>query len=238
METMFTRHIYDDLVSVKVDQVELQGSLVIPEGATGIVVLVNGGGNSCYHPCNIYLAKFLRKVGFATLIIDLLTLEEEAIDARTKHLHFDIELLASRLAGCTAWLAQYPHTHNLAVGYFGANTGAGAALVAAATLAKAVQAVVSRGGRVDLAGSALSHVQAPTLMIVGGYDTPLILMNKFATAQLNTQKQLKIIPQATHLFAEAGKLEAVAELASDWFTRYLPKEKISGFHQSLLVISH
>jgi dienelactone hydrolase len=167
------------------------------------------------------VAQVLSQAGLATLLIDLLTPEEEMIDLRTRHLRFDIGLLASRLVGATDWLTQNPATQTLRIGYFGASTGAGAALVAAADRPEAVGAIVSRGGRPDLAGSALSRVRAPTLLIVGGYDIPVIGMNQAAQAQLRGINHLEIVPGATHLFEEPGTLEEVARLASQWFKRYL-----------------
>jgi dienelactone hydrolase len=163
----------------------------------------------------------LREAGLATLLIDLLTPEEEEVDLRTRHLRFYIRLLAERLAGATHWLAQNPDTQDLRVGYFGASTGAGAALVAAARLPGDIGAVVSRGGRPDLAGENLSRVQAPTLLIVGENDLPVVDMNQEALAQLRVEKKLEIVPGATHLFEEPGALEEVARLAADWFVRHL-----------------
>jgi putative phosphoribosyl transferase len=209
------------LVSVPAGEVQLEGNLVIPNMATGIVLFAHGSGSGRHSPRNQYVAEILHQNGLATLLIDLLTQEEEAIDLITRHLRFDIPLLASRLVGTTDWLTQNPETQNLAVGYFGASTGAGAALVAAAQRPQDVKAIVSRGGRPDLAGSALPHVQAPTLLIVGGYDTPVIAMNQDALHNLCINKHLEIIPRATHLFEEPGALAAVAQLASKWFTRYL-----------------
>jgi putative phosphoribosyl transferase len=209
------------LVSVPAGEVQLEGNLIIPNTATGIVLFAHGSGSGRHSPRNQYVAEVLHQNGLATLLIDLLTQEEEAIDLITRHLRFDIPLLASRLVNTTDWLTQNPETQNLAVGYFGASTGAGAALVAAAQRPQAVKAIVSRGGRPDLAGSALPHVQAATLLIVGGYDTPVIAMNQDALHQLRIEKHLEIIPRATHLFEEPGALAAVAQLASQWFTRYL-----------------
>ncbi|ALB42030.1 MULTISPECIES: dienelactone hydrolase family protein [Nostocales] len=221
MDRTLTQHPQEHLVSVTAGKVNLEGNLMIPNGAMGVVLFAHGSGSSRHSPRNRYVAGVLQQAGLATLLIDLLTAEEEEIDLRTRHLRFDIGLLASRLVGATDWLQQNPDTCNLKVGYFGASTGAGAALVAAAECPEAVQAIVSRGGRPDLAGSALSHVKAPTLLIVGGYDTPVIAMNEDALAQLHSVKRLEIIPRATHLFEEPGKLAAVAQLASEWFTHYL-----------------
>lgn len=221
MDRTLTHHSQEYLVSVTAGTVKLEGNLVIPDGATGIVLFAHGSGSSRYSPRNRYVAEVLQQAGLATLLIDLLTTEEEEIDLRTRHLRFDIGLLASRLVGATDWLTQNPSTQQLKLGYFGASTGAGAALVAAAERPEIVQAIVSRGGRPDLAGSALAHVKAPTLLIVGGYDTPVIAMNEDALAQLHSPKRLEIIPKATHLFEEPGKLATAAQLASEWLTRYL-----------------
>ena len=211
----------EQLVSVITDNVNLEGNLVIPHGAIGIVLFAHGSGSSRYSPRNRYVAEVLQQAGLATLLLDLLTLEEEEIDLRTRHLRFDIGLLASRLVGATDWLLQNPDTQQLKIGYFGASTGAGAALVAAAKRGEVVKAIVSRGGRPDLAGSALPEVKAPTLLIVGGDDLPVIAINEDAIAQLHSIKRLEIVPGATHLFAEPGKLTAVANLAREWFTHYL-----------------
>jgi putative phosphoribosyl transferase len=201
--------------------VELEGNLGVPEGARGVVLFAHGSGSGRHSPRNRQVARALREAGLATLLIDLLTPEEEEADLRTGHLRFDIGLLAQRLAGATGWLAQNPDTRDLRVGYFGASTGAGAALVAAAERPEAVGAVVSRGGRPDLAGDALSLVKAPTLLIVGGNDVPVIGMNEEAMEQIRAEKRLEIVPGATHLFEEPGALEEVAQLAADWFTRHL-----------------
>jgi pimeloyl-ACP methyl ester carboxylesterase len=163
----------------------------------------------------------LNEANLATLLIDLLTPHEEEVDFNTSYLRFDIGLLAKRLGGATDWLSQYPDTRHLPVGYFGASTGAGAALVAAAERPDVVGAVVSRGGRPDLAGAALAHVRAPTLLIVGGNDIQVIQLNRVALAQLRCEKQLVIVPGATHLFEERGALEEVARLAREWFRRHL-----------------
>lgn len=213
----------ESLVLVKAGSVSLEGNLTIPQGAKGIVLFAHGSGSSRHSPRNRYVASVLQAAGLATLLIDLLTAEEEIIDMRTRHLRFDIDLLAKRLVGATDWLQQNPSTENLRIGYFGASTGAAAALVAAAERPEVVSAIVSRGGRPDLAGAALPRVKAPTLLIVGGYDYPVIEMNQSALAQLRTEKQLVIVPRATHLFEEPGALEQVARLATQWFERYLNK---------------
>lgn len=201
--------------------VTLEGDLVVPVSAAGVVLFAHGSGSSRHSPRNRSVAGVLQQAGLATLLVDLLTPEEEQADLHTAHLRFDIALLAERLVGATDWLAGEPDTGSLRVGYFGASTGGGAALVAAADRAEGVGAVVSRGGRPDLAGAALSRVQAPTLLIVGGNDTPVIDMNRWAMSQLRAEKQLAIVPGATHLFEEPGALEEVSRLARDWFLRYL-----------------
>ena len=217
-------------ISVTAGSVTLKGNLGVPEGAKGVVLFAHGSGSSRHSPRNRYVAQVLRQRQLATLLIDLLTQSEEAIDRRTRHLRFDIGLLAPRLIDTTEWLNQHPATRNLKVGYFGASTGSAAALVAAAERPDTVSAIVSRGGRPDLAGSALSRVRAPTLLIVGGNDIPVIGMNREALAQLRTEKQLEIIPGATHLFEEPGALEKVAELASQWFNRYLTTADEQNLH--------
>jgi len=167
------------------------------------------------------VARVLREGGLATLLIDLLTSEEEKIDRRTRHLRFDINLLAGRLVGATDWLSQHPDTRDLHIGHFGSSTGAAAALMAATERPDVVESIVSRGGRPDLAGPVLSQVEAPTLLIVGGNDIPVIELNQQALAQLRIEKKLEIVPGATHLFEEPGALEQVAQLARQWFQRYL-----------------
>jgi pimeloyl-ACP methyl ester carboxylesterase len=186
-----------------------------------VVLFAHGSGSSRHSPRNQYIARVLHKSGLGTLLIDLLTADEESIDQYTRHLRFDIELLALRLIGTTDWLRQHPLTHELAIGYFGASTGAGAALLAAADRPDVVRAVVSRGGRPDLAGPALMRVHAPTLLIVGGADAPVIDLNERAMDLLECEKELRIVPGATHLFEEPGALEEVAQLAADWFARHL-----------------
>ena len=206
---------------VSAGPVELEGNLGMPQGVRGVVLFAHGSGSGRYSPRNRYVARVLREAGLATLLIDLLTAEEEEVDLRTRHLRFDIGLLAERLVGATGWLRNEPDTRNLKIGYFGASTGAGAVLVAAAERPDEVGAVVSRGGRPDLAGEALSRVEAPTLLIVGGSDVPVIGMNEEALGRMHVEKRLEIVPGATHLFEEAGALEEVARLAAAWFRRYL-----------------
>jgi pimeloyl-ACP methyl ester carboxylesterase len=209
------------LVQVPAGTVTLDGNLTLPEYAQAIVLFAHGSGSSRHSPRNRYVARVLNEAKLATLLIDLLTLHEEVIDTRTAHLRFDIDLLAERLVDATDWLTQFPDTKHLPIGYFGASTGAAAALAAAAVRPDAVGAVVSRGGRPDLAGSALPRVRAPTLLIVGGDDRQVIELNRAALAQLRCEKQLVIVPAATHLFEEPGALDEVARLARDWFQRYL-----------------
>lgn len=214
----------EHLVKVSVAKVILEGNLGRPKGAKGVVLFAHGSGSSRHSPRNRYVAQVLRKSGLATLLIDLLTSEEEAIDIYTAHLRFNIALLAERLVGATDWLAQNPDIQDLRIGYFGASTGAAAALVAATERPGVIHAIVSRGGRPDLAGPALPRVQAPTLLIVGGNDIPVIEINQEALKQLRAEKKLVIVPGATHLFEEPGKLEEVAQLATDWFMRYLSRQ--------------
>ena len=211
-------------VRIPAGTVSLQGDLARPDDCRAIVLFAHGSGSSRHSPRNRYVAGVLRRAGLATLLMDLLTEEEEAIDARTAHLRFDITLLAERLVAATDWLASEPTTGGLAVGYFGASTGAGAALVAAARRPDAVGAIVSRGGRPDLARGALARVTAPTLLIVGGHDLPVIDMNREAMAQMRAEVRLEIVPGATHLFEEPGTLEVVARMARDWFARHLARQ--------------
>lgn len=211
-------------VRVRVGDVELQGNLQVPHGAEGIVVFAHGSGSGRHSPRNRFVADVLVNTGLATLLIDLLTEGEEAIDRQTTKLRFDIRLLAERLVGVTDWLAADPSTADLSVGYFGASTGAAAALIAAAERTRTVRAIVSRGGRPDLAGPVLHRVQQPTLLIVGGADDVVIQLNRQALEQLAGIKQLVIIPGATHLFEESGALEQVAALAGEWFLRYVEEK--------------
>jgi len=211
-------------VRVSAGQVILEGNLGLPENPRGVVLFAHGSGSGRHSPRNIFVAEQLRKASLATLLIDLLTEEEEVVDHYTMHLRFDIGLLADRLAGAIDWLAAEPLTDELPVGCFGASTGAGAALVAAARRPDRVQAVVSRGGRPDLAGESLPAVRAPTLLIVGGHDRVVIGLNEQAQAHLaSPMKELVIVPGATHLFEEPGTLEEVARLAAEWFTRHLAR---------------
>ena len=199
----------------------LDGDLVIPATAQGVVLFAHGSGSSRFSPRNQYVANALQQAGLATLLMDLLTPAEEALDAQTAHLRFDIRLLAERLVAATNWLRQEPATRDFVPGYFGASTGGGAALVAAADRPDRVRAVVSRGGRPDLAGSALENVTAPTLLIVGGRDTPVMDMNRDAMQRMIAEVQLETVPGATHQFEEPGALDAVARLGAEWFAKWL-----------------
>jgi putative phosphoribosyl transferase len=206
-----------DEVGIPSGPATLNGNLKIVDGATALVLFVHGSGSSRHSPRNQFVARMLNDAGLATLLFDLLTPEEEVIDARTAQHRFNISLLAERLVHATKWAKQQPPTRDLGIGYFGSSTGGGAALVAAAELPGQVGAIVSRGGRPDLAGEALPKVQAPTLLIVGGEDDVVIELNQLARAQMRCEVKLEIIPGATHLFEEPGALERVAKLASDWF---------------------
>jgi putative phosphoribosyl transferase len=213
-------------VRVAAGRVTLDGDLGLPQGARAVVLFAHGSGSGRYSSRNRHVARLLNEAKLATLLIDLLTVDEEAIDAQTAHLRFDIALLARRLVGATDWLIDNDDTRTLNIGYFGASTGAGAALVAAAERGDVVGAVVSRGGRPDLAGPVLQGVQTPTLLIVGGNDVSVIRLNQAAYEQLRCEKQLVIVPGATHLFEEPGALDQVAYLARDWFGRHLePKAR-------------
>ena len=208
-------------VPIPAGTVTLEGTLAIPRNSEGVVLFAHGSGSSRHSPRNRFVAEQLREAKLATLLVDLLTAEEEAVDARTRELRFDIGLLAERLGTAIDWLARQPETRELGVGLFGASTGGGAALVAAAKRPDAVGAVVSRGGRPDLAGDALPSVRAPTLLIVGGNDRPVIEMNRAAMSRMRALVQLEIVPGATHLFEEPGTLDTVARLARRWFVSHL-----------------
>jgi dienelactone hydrolase len=210
-------------VMVTSDSVTLRGLLGVPKTARGVVLFAHGSGSGRLSSRNNFVARSLQDAGLATLLIDLLSEEEERVDAGTGHLRFDIAFLAKRLEAATTWLSDTADTRSLDVGYFGASTGAAAALVAAAEMPDNVAAVVSRGGRPDLAGEHLADVKAPTLLIVGSRDVPVIPLNEDAYAQLRCAKKLEIVPGASHLFEEPGTLEVVSRLASSWFLRYLGK---------------
>ena len=208
-------------VYVPVGGVRLAGDLTVPDGARAIVLFAHGSGSSRFSSRNQFVARVLERGGLATLLIDLLTPDEDRIDQRTAHLRFDIQLLAARLVAIVDWMRKQTHLRDFPIGMFGASTGGGAALRAAAARPDDVFAVVSRGGRPDLAGAALGEVGAPTLLIVGGGDLPVIAMNREAMARMSGEASLEIIPGATHLFEEPGALERVAALASGWFKQYL-----------------
>ena len=207
-------------VEIPVGHSWLTGDLMIPADASGLVLFAHGSGSSRNSPRNQFVAALLREAGVGTLLFDLLTPQEELLDIETAELRFDICLLAHRLKAATNWVMNDPQTKEMPIGYFGASTGGGAALVAAAELGDHIKAVVSRGGRPDLAGSALPLVIAPTLLIVGELDYPVITINRTALSQLRCEKRLQIVPGATHLFEEPGRLEEVGYLAADWFAKH------------------
>ena len=214
---------HEQLVRVAIGNAHLEGNLAVSDEAQGIVLFVHGSGSSRHSPRNRYVAQLLRRAGLATLLIDLLTEEEEEFDLRTRRLRFDIALLTDRVESATDWLTSFRLTERLRIGYFGASTGAAAALAAAANYGELIGAVVSRGGRPDLAGAALPLVLAPTLLIVGGADVPVLELNEEAFEDLTStrEKRLEVVPGASHLFEEPGALEQVGALAADWFQHYL-----------------
>jgi putative phosphoribosyl transferase len=209
--------------AVQIPPHSLDGDLAVPENATGLVIFAHGSGSSRHSSRNRAVARELNAGGLATLLMDLLTRQEEQVDLRTRHLRFDIDMLAERLVGAAEWAGEDRETRDLMIGYFGASTGGGAALVAAALRPERIGAVVSRGGRPDLAGAALPRVTAPTLLIVGGEDYPVIEMNEEAMRALRCEKRMEIVPGATHLFEEPGTLERVADLARTWFHQHLAR---------------
>jgi putative phosphoribosyl transferase len=221
MDRTLESQVEERSIQVASGLINLEGDLRIPENARGVVLFAHGSGSSRNSSSNRSVAEEFNKAGFATLLIDLLTQHEEEIDNQTGQLRFNIDLLAERLIEITEWLAQNLEIYKRKVGYFGASTGAAAALVAAAQRPKGICAIVSRGGRPDLAEASLSNVQAPTLLIVGERDTPVIRMNQEALEQLQVEKKLAIVSEATHLFEEPGTLEVVARLSSEWFEQYL-----------------
>jgi putative phosphoribosyl transferase len=210
-------------VSIQTDHVTLEGTLGVPADANGMVLFAHGSGSSRFSPRNRFVARVLRDAGLGTLLLDLLSQSEEAVDEVTRHHRFDIQMLADRLVVAIDWLATSSDTAHLSVGLFGASTGGGAALVAAATRPVRVGAVVSRGGRPDLAGDSLPLVEAPTLLLVGERDEQVIDLNERARAHIRALVRMEIIPRATHLFEEPGALEQVAARARDWFAQYLSK---------------
>jgi putative phosphoribosyl transferase len=213
---MATNH-SEQLVHLPIDSIKLEGSLALPSQSPGLVVFAHGSGSSRFSPRNNFVAQVLREAGIGTLLMDLLTEEEDAI----YQTRFNIHLLTERLLLATKWLQEQQRTKKLVIGYFGASTGAAAALQAASVVGSKIRAVVSRGGRPDLAEEALTRVQSPTLLIVGGNDDIVIKLNREAYARLKGKKQIVIVPGATHLFEEPGTLEEVARLATDWFKQYL-----------------
>jgi putative phosphoribosyl transferase len=210
-------------VQIPAGRAALSGDLTIPENAVSLVLFAHGSGSSRHSPRNQFVARTLNRSGLGTLLFDLLTPEEEALDLYTREHRFNIGLLAERLVHATSWARQQDQTRDLRIGYFGSSTGGAAALVAAAEMPQDVGAVVSRGGRPDLAGDALARVQAPTLLIVGGNDHIVIELNAMARDQMRCEVKLVIIPGATHLFEEPGALEKVAKLASEWFVAHLAR---------------
>jgi putative phosphoribosyl transferase len=214
-------------LSVEIPPAGIAADLRIPAKAKGLVMFAHGSGSSRLSSRNRFVAGVLQRAGFATLLLDLLTAREEQVDLQTMHLRFDIDLLANRLAEATKWSRSNAAVSDLPTAYFGASTGAAAALIAASDLPETIRAVVSRGGRPDLAGSALSRVKAPTLLIVGGDDGPVIELNEQALNQLQCEKKLEIVSGATHLFEEPGTLEQVAKLASGWFNDHVPATNTS-----------
>jgi pimeloyl-ACP methyl ester carboxylesterase len=220
------RHAVHEAVRIEAPAVTLDGDLRVPDGAAGLVVFAHGSGSSRFSRRNRAVAGALEEGGFATLLLDLLTREEEAIDERTREYRFDIDLLGRRVIGATDWVQARPDLHRLPIAYFGASTGAAAALIAAAARPELTRAVISRGGRPDLAGDALPIVHAPTLLIVGGDDEPVVALNREAMHRMRAPVELEIVEGATHLFEEAGALEQVARLATDWCRRHLaPHQK-------------
>jgi pimeloyl-ACP methyl ester carboxylesterase len=213
------------VVQVTIGPAQLEGELQVAANASGVVLFAHGSGSSRHSPRNQYVARALRERALGTLLVDLLTMKEEQRDALDNHFSFDIRLLADRLAGIIDWLRREPATEMLPIGLFGASTGGAAALVAASARPAEVRAVVSRGGRPDLAGPVLPLVKAPTLLIVGGHDTPVIELNRQAMAKMRTEVKLAIVPHASHLFEESGALEQVAALAGEWFEHLLPAEQ-------------
>jgi putative phosphoribosyl transferase len=214
-------------IMINADNVNLYGELEVPAGAKGVVLFAHGSGSSRHSPRNQYVARILREAGMGTLLFDLLTQDEERDDENTGVFRFDIKLLAKRLLGATLWLENQREARGLKVGYFGSSTGGGAALMAAAALGERITAVVSRGGRPDLAGDALPNVKCPTLLIVGGLDDVVIQLNERAMAKLRCEKALWIVPGASHLFEERGKLEEVARLSAEWFHDHMADDDIA-----------
>ncbi len=212
--------IFEESLLVSAGSVKLEGSLSLSHKTRGVVIFAHGSGSGRHSPRNRFVAQFLQQSGIGTLLFDLLTRDEDVIYEN----RFNIGLLTDRLKAATLWLKDRRRAKTLRIGYFGASTGAAAALRAAADLGRTIRAIVSRGGRPDMAGEALERVQAPTLLIVGGYDDVVIRLNREAYGLINAEKRVTIVPGATHLFEEPGKLEEVARLAAEWFTKYLLSE--------------
>jgi putative phosphoribosyl transferase len=216
-KTRIEQNQIDRIVQIPANGIELEGALMIPSNANGVVLFAHGSGSSRHSPRNNFVAQVLQKADMGTLLMDLLTTEEDSIYEN----RFDIDLLTWRLERATQWIMEQPRTTSLGIGFFGASTGAAAALQAAATFGSSIGAVVSRGGRPDLAMPALDRVQSPTLLIVGGLDDVVIDLNRKAYAKLKAEKHLAIVPGATHLFEEPGTLQEATRLAAEWFTQYL-----------------
>ena len=217
---------YERTVRVPAGQVKLEGDLLIPAGARRMVLFAHGSGSSRHSPRNRRVARLLNEARLATLLVDLLTADEEQADRRGGHLRFDIGLLAERLVEAADWLGRQPETRELTLGCFGASTGAAAALVAAAARPGAIEAVVSRGGRPDLAGPSLPAVRSPTLLLVGSEDVEVVELNRQACERLHCEKRLVVIPGASHLFEEPGALDEVARHAREWFERHLVVQSV------------
>jgi putative phosphoribosyl transferase len=217
-----TMHRRESVIVVEAGPVELEGILAVPRTPRGAVLFAHGRASSRDSPRNRRVAVVLAEAGFATLLLDLLTAEEQQADFPTRVRRYEIPLLGDRLAGATDWVARHPATRSLPIGYFGASAGAGVALVAAAARPEAVAAIVSRGGRPDLAGDALARVRAPTLLILGGLDAGLLGLNEAASASMRVEARLEIVPGATHLFGEPGALDKVTQLTQAWFERHVP----------------
>ena len=218
----------EEAVQISDGRVQLDGDLTVPDRCEGLVIFAHGSGSSRFSPRNRRVAQALHGSGLATLLLDLLTRQEEAIDLQTREIRFDIDRLGRRVVAAADWAVAHPELRDLNLGYFGASTGAAAALIAAAERPKSTAAVVSRGGRPDLAGDALSLVQAPTLLIVGGDDEVVIELNEAARRRMKAVVRLEIVPGASHLFEEPGALEEVERLAAEWFRRYLPRVRRAG----------
>ncbi|WP_395736851.1 dienelactone hydrolase family protein [Prosthecobacter sp.] len=216
-----SRGAYHATVNIPTAYADLQGELHLPAHAHGVVIFVHGGGSNRSSPRNQFVAKCFHAAGFGTLLFDLLTRKEQQQDASTSALRFDLDQQTERLVGVTHWLEEQPELHGLKLAYFGSSTGAASALMAAARLGDSIAAVVSRGGRPDLAGSALPQVRCPTLLIVGGYDELVLCLNNEAFEKLRCEKDFRVVPCATHLFAEPGRLEQVAQISEDWFLRHM-----------------